>query len=159
MRDQFRLILTRHYFDMRGRAGRAEFWYFVLACLIVYGATWLTAFALSQAAHRLTPAMNCVYALVALALLPPLAGIGARRLHDVGQSGQLVWTLIIPLATTILSGLLAREPFLMPDFIYFYWTYGGLLNLIALLALVALISFWMQPGSPGPNARRAPSTT
>ena len=29
--DNYRRAVTQHYFDMAGRVGRSEFWYFVLA--------------------------------------------------------------------------------------------------------------------------------
>lgn len=151
MRDQFRLILTRHYFDLRGKVGRADFWYFVLACLLAIGATWAATFALSQIANRLTPVMNCIYALVALGLLPPLAGMGARRLRDVGQSAQLVWLLIVPVAILQLWELLVGVPFQNPGLIYYSGTYVPLLQFIAFAALTALVSFWMQPGPAEPQ--------
>ncbi len=32
--DNFRRTVTEHYFDMNGRVGRAQFWYFVLAEIV-----------------------------------------------------------------------------------------------------------------------------
>ena len=154
MRTIFRRILTRHYFDLGGRIGRREFWLFVWGALVVTAATWAVTFSLSQIAHRLTPAMNCVFSLVTLALLPPLAGVGARRLRDVGQNGLLVWSLIVPLAVTQVCQLLAWEPFYWPNFVYFYWTYLEFLNRTIILALVALTSFWMQPDAAEPAAAK-----
>jgi uncharacterized membrane protein YhaH (DUF805 family) len=145
MWNQFRLIVSRHYFDLHGRVCRADFWFFVLACLLVYGAAFCAAFALGEIAHRLRPLMNCILTLTALALLPPLAGMGARRLRDIGQDAWLVATLIVPLAVHQVTGLLAAEPFLRPGFIYFFGTYGGEVDFVALVAAVALTSFWMQP--------------
>ena len=155
MWDQFRQILIRHYLDLHGRARRADFWYFVLAGLLVYGAASCAAFALGEIAHRLRPAMNCLLTLVALALLPPLAGMGARRLRDVGQNGWLVLTLIVPLAVNQITGLLAGAPFLRPGFIYFFYTYGGQVDFVALIAAVALTSFWIQPDA-GADPHPAP---
>jgi uncharacterized membrane protein YhaH (DUF805 family) len=146
MRETFRLILTRHYLDLGGRIGRREFWLFVLGALLAVAATWIVTFALSQTAHRVTPAMNVLFSLVTLGLLPPLAGVGARRLRDVGQSPLLAWLLVLPLAGMQLCQMLAREPFLLPDFVYFYWTYLNLLMTFLGIVLVALLSFWMEPG-------------
>jgi uncharacterized membrane protein YhaH (DUF805 family) len=147
MLDALREILTRHYFDLGGRMGRRDFWLFVRDAIVLTAMVWLGTFLLSQTAHRLTPAMNMLFSLVTLALLPPLAGAGARRLRDVGQNGLLVWTLILALAVEQLSQLLARAPFMVPNFVYFYWTYLNLLNMFIGIALVALISFWMEPGT------------
>ena len=68
--ENFRRTVTEHYFDLNGRVGRAQFWYFVLANIVI-------AIALSfvQAVVFLPLA-----ALYNLAMLLPSAGMGARRL-------------------------------------------------------------------------------
>ena len=142
----FRRIITQHYFDMHGRVGRAEFWYFVLCCVVV----GILAAILTMATFLPFSAM------VGLALLLPTAGMGARRLQDVGQNGQLVWLLIIPSFIVQLFGLLVWGPFGALGFMAFYLTIGWLLNLIALIAMIAAIYFWIQPGNPGDNAYGPP---
>ena len=71
------------YATFAGRAGRPEFWWFVLFSLLVTAAA-------SMIGQRLE-------GLVSLALLLPSLAVGARRLHDIGKSGwfQLLW--FIPL--------------------------------------------------------------
>ena len=78
--ENFRRTITEHYFDMKGRVGRGQFWSFVLACVAVD----LIA-AVLQSITFLP-----IAALVGLALLLPSAGMGARRLQDIGRNGQLV---------------------------------------------------------------------
>ena len=34
--EVFRRNVTEHYFDMQGRVRRQEFWYFILACVVVF---------------------------------------------------------------------------------------------------------------------------
>jgi len=74
----------KKYIEFNGRAGRPEFWWFMLATLIV---------------QILVSAIlgDIVAVLVNLALLLPSLSAGARRLHDMGKSGwfQLLW--FIPL--------------------------------------------------------------
>src|SRR4051794_4106359 len=68
------------YADFSGRAGRPEFWWFMLA-----------SFAAGVALNILHLAL--IGLLVNLALLVPSFAAGARRLHDIGKSGwlQLLW--------------------------------------------------------------------
>ena len=80
----YRTILTEKYFCVEGRAGRAEFWQWVLIIFIInstlgivggfFGMRWI-----------LTGAFL-------LAMLLPGIGVGTRRLHDVGRSGW--WQLL-----------------------------------------------------------------
>lgn len=71
------------YATFDGRAGRAEFWWFVLFNVLV-------SIAASIVWHRLGNVAGLVL------LLPSLA-VGARRLHDIGKSGwfQLLWLVPI----------------------------------------------------------------
>ena len=72
------------YVDFNGRAGRPEFWWFALFCLLV-----AAVFAVLR--------LEMLGMLANLALLLPSLAVGARRLHDTGKSGwfQLVW--LVPL--------------------------------------------------------------
>ena len=108
--DNFRRIVTRHYFDTHGRVGRSEFWYFALACLV-----------LAIAAGILT---NLTFlplnAMLGLALLLPMAGMGARRLHDTGRDGRLVWAMLGPVAVFQLLAILTWGPFGWLGFVAFF---------------------------------------
>lgn len=77
------VCLKDKYFDFNGRAGKEEFWWFFLAQVIVL----VVAGVISQ----------LLYGLVALALLLPGLGVGARRLHDAGKSGWFLLLGLIPL--------------------------------------------------------------
>jgi len=72
--------IQNHYFDMRGRAGRGQFWWFVLANLI---ASLLAHFVGSIIHLPLGELYN-------LAVLLPVMSLGARRLQDTGRDGKLV---------------------------------------------------------------------
>ena len=148
--DNFRRTVTEHYFDMNGRVGRAQFWYFVLAEIV--GAI---AVAIVQSVIFLP-----LLAIYNLALLLPAAGMGARRLQDIGRDGKIVWIFIIvafvsQLITmmTMLSamsmggGLLFLGPAL---------ALSGLISLALLVVSIVLIYFWCQPGDAGPNAYGPP---
>ena len=75
--------LRDKYADFKGRAGKAEFWWFFLFQIIVLVIAGVIS--------------DILYMLVALALLLPGLGVGARRLHDTGRSGWWLLLGLIPL--------------------------------------------------------------
>jgi uncharacterized membrane protein YhaH (DUF805 family) len=144
--ENFRNTVTQHYFDMRGRVGRERFWYFILACVVVE-----VVASILQSATFLP-----IVALVYLALFLPMAGMGARRLQDIGRNGNLVWIALIPTAIGQLFRIFFFGPFGIFGALAYVFTIGPLLALIGLVAAVALIYFWCQPGDVAANAYGAP---
>lgn len=82
------LGVLRKYAVFNGRAPRTEYWWFVLANLIV-----------SVAISIISKDLNNLYGI--LTFLPGL-GVGVRRLHDVGKSGHFLWWLLLPIAGLII---------------------------------------------------------
>ena len=141
--ENFKDAVTNHYFDMKGRIGRERFWYFVLAVVVVQ-----IAGAIVQSVVWLLP----VSALVSLALLLPMAGMGARRLQDTGRDGNLVWLGVIPAALSALFRLFIFGPFGLFGALAYAFTIGPILGMASLIAAIVLIYFWCQPGDAGANA-------
>ncbi|HEY4078520.1 MAG TPA: DUF805 domain-containing protein [Rhizomicrobium sp.] len=146
--ENFRRIITDHYFDMTGRVGRSQFWYFVLANIV---------FAIVAAILQSVTFLPLV-AIYNLAMLLPAAGMGARRLQDIGRDGKLIWIFII-------AGFLSQ--FLSAIAMLGAWALGllsflffgpliVLINLAFLVACIVLIYFWCQPGDPETNAYGPP---
>lgn len=143
----FQDTVTRHYFDLNGRVGRAQFWYFALVyfvlaiCLsILQSIVWLP---LAQ--------------IFALAMLLPNAGMGARRLQDVGRDGKLIWVAVLIWAATLVVDTIAALSFLaVGPFGLIFLPGIGLAHLASLLIGLLLIWFWVQPGDPGANAYGPP---
>ena len=84
----------RKYADFSGRATRAEFWWWVLATVIVGIAFSSIDTAIrSWVGWEFYSPFQSIYGLAVL--LPDLA-VTCRRLHDIGKSGwwQLVWVII-----------------------------------------------------------------
>ena len=142
--EVFRRNVTEHYFDLKGRVRRQEFWYFVLATVVVY-----VAAAIVDAVIR----TGLLVTLVALALLLPMTGLGARRLQDTGRNGSLVWVWTIFSAIMQVISLLTAisGPFGALGFLYFFLSIGWLISLVALIVSIVLIYFWTQPGVAGAN--------
>lgn len=138
----FHDAVTNHYFDMRGRVGRAQFWYFILVDIILsllagimQAVTWLP-----------------VSALFSLAMLPPLAGMGARRLQDSGRDGRLVWVLFFLIAATQVAGILTAVAVAMSGFLGLVFAPGlGIASAATMIVSLVLIWFWVQRGTPGDN--------
>ena len=76
------------YFDFNGRAGRSEYWWFVLFMFVAQIVGSIVHAALGG--------------LIGLALFLPALGVGARRLHDIGKTGWLQLVYLIPLIGFIL---------------------------------------------------------
>jgi uncharacterized membrane protein YhaH (DUF805 family) len=146
--DNFRRTVTEHYFDMNGRVGRAQFWYFVLANLV-----FAIAAAILQSVSFLP-----LLALYNLAMLLPAAGMGARRLQDIGRDGKLIWVFIIAGFISQFISMMAMMSVYALGFLSFF-LFGPpvmLINLVFLVACVVMIYFWCQPGDPGDNAYGTP---
>lgn len=139
------------YADFTGRAPRPEFWWFVLAVVILRIITVIVDGILGM---HLWGAYGPLTLLVSLALLVPSLAVTARRLHDTGRTG---WWILLPVvaacamivfggaamlggaATGGAAGLAAGAGIVM------------LLGLVALVADIILIVFCALPGTPGDN--------
>lgn len=140
----FRRNVTEHYYDMSGRVSRPEFWLFVLACVVV-------AF-LAQIVGAIVGFGTLLGAVVGLALLLPLAGLGARRLQDTGKAGSTVWIAILPMGISRLFALLVglAGPFAVLGFLVFSPIFL-LVGLITLIAAIYVGYLCAQPGTTGAN--------
>ncbi|MBO7300017.1 MAG: DUF805 domain-containing protein [Tidjanibacter sp.] len=83
----------RQYADFKGRARRAEYWYFVLY-------TWLISIAVSLV-DMLTlgvgeDGMGLLGAIFSLVIFIPSLAASVRRMHDTGRSGWVLLLSFIP---------------------------------------------------------------
>ena len=76
------------YTDFSGRASRSEFWWFILAEVVVL--------IVASLIHQI------VYLIAALGFLLPVLAAGSRRLHDIGKRGWFQLLMIIPLVNLVL---------------------------------------------------------
>jgi uncharacterized membrane protein YhaH (DUF805 family) len=151
--EVFRRNITEHFFDTKGRVRRQEFWYFVLASVVVN---------IAAAIIDAVVGTHILRAVVGLALLLPSLGLGIRRLQDTGRNGTLVWIwaglYAVLMVLTIISGLFLFGAAASPYGIYALSAtaimFAGLVSLVGLITLVVaivLIYFWAQPGTVGEN--------
>lgn len=137
-------MVQNHYMDFTGRLGRAQFWYFILVCVLVS----IAAAILDGIIGR-----GLIGAVVGLGLLLPTAGAAARRIQDSGNNGQLVWIYVIAALVNYLIVLLAAlsGPFGALGFLYFFFSIGWLISLVMIVAAIAIVYFCVQAGSSGDN--------
>lgn len=86
--DWYLSVVRDHYADFNGRAGRAEFWYFVLVNFVI---SCVLAFI-----ARIIHPFGIIEGLYALAVLIPSIAVTVRRLHDSDKSGWLALLWIVP---------------------------------------------------------------
>ena len=94
--------LRDKYADFNGRAGRPEFWWFALFCVLV-----AVVFAVLR--------LETLGMLANLALLLPSLAVGARRLHDIGKSGWFQLVYFIPLIGLVLMIYWLAQPSVGPN--------------------------------------------
>lgn len=93
-REAVRLAFTR-YFDFSGRSNRGEFWWWVLASLLIgFGMGIVDAILFGDLAMEAGGPVSALWSLVTL--LPSLA-LGVRRLHDIGKGGLWLLLWFVPL--------------------------------------------------------------
>jgi uncharacterized membrane protein YhaH (DUF805 family) len=87
-----------NYATFNGRANRGEYWWWVLATLLINAGLGIVDRAFFGVGTNLT----ALSSLWSLATLIPSLAVGARRLHDIDKSGwwQLIW--LIPVVGWIL---------------------------------------------------------
>jgi uncharacterized membrane protein YhaH (DUF805 family) len=87
-------VCFRKYAVFSGRAGRSEYWWFVLFTLLV---GFLSGFLSGYLLQIGVADADALVGLVLLALILPLLAVGVRRLHDTGRSGWWLLVYFIPL--------------------------------------------------------------
>jgi uncharacterized membrane protein YhaH (DUF805 family) len=136
--EVFRKTITEHYVDFRGRVHRQEFWYYILAYVVIYIVLGIAQSVFST--HVLT-------GLYSLGLLLPTLGISVRRLHDTDRSG---WWVLLGAVPLVLLGLLTSFAMITGAYTMMFLT-ATLLPILSLAAAALLIYWYAQPGMAGQN--------
>lgn len=91
----FWMVLSKRYAAFKGRAGRKEFWLYMLVSFILIGiARWLDRWLFPELLGE--SGSGPVSLILFLATVVPTLALSARRLHDVGLSAWLLLLLIPP---------------------------------------------------------------
>ena len=97
------------YADFKGRATRAEFWWFELFVTLVGAATSKVDTVLFGVDFSDSGALESLWS---LAIILPSLAVGARRLHDINRSGwwQLIVLTVIGIIPLIIMWCLRSNP-------------------------------------------------
>lgn len=93
--------VLKNYAVFDGRAGRKEFWYFVLFNFLISIGIGLVG--------SIIGVRSTLVALYSLAVLVPSIAVGVRRLHDAGYSGWFVLLGLIPFLGAIIMIIFAVQ--------------------------------------------------
>lgn len=94
LQDAVRINLAQKYADFQGRAGRPEFWWFMLAIL-------LASLIATVVDDVLIGRGEILETIVGLGTLVPQLAVGTRRLHDSDRSGWWQLLHLVPLIGSI----------------------------------------------------------
>jgi uncharacterized membrane protein YhaH (DUF805 family) len=98
----FKLVVFERYAVFEGRAGRAEYWWFFLANILIS--------VVLQALARGAGALVILSFAYSLALLIPGLAVAVRRLHDTNKSGWWILISLVPfVGIIVLIVFLATE--------------------------------------------------
>lgn len=99
MIDWYKKVVFENYANFNGRARRSEYWWFILANMILA----IVAMVIDNVAGITFGQIpyGPVYVLYALALFLPGLAVSVRRLHDVGKSGWFYFIALIPIVGAI----------------------------------------------------------
>lgn len=142
---------VQKYADFSGRAPRAEFWWYVLAVIIV---TVIAQIIDSIIGMKVAGPYGPLSLLVLLGLLVPNIAVSVRRLHDTNRTG---WWILAPIVPYILAFVLGSAAMLgaagsgSSAGMAAGMGIAGLFMLACLAALVALLVFYCMPGTAGEN--------
>ena len=130
-----------NYFVFRGRATRAEFWWWQLFNVAIQ--------IVGSIVDAVTGLPGILGTLLGLALLIPSISLATRRLHDINKSGwwQLLW--LVPVAIGIIIALVSWIADLH-DWA-FYGTAIAILIVFTLIVVVLLIYWYVRQGDDGSN--------
>ena len=147
-----RVCFLKKHARFRGRASRAEFWFFALWIALF----WLgVSVVVANSAYLTIPIVIISALFLSLFMILPSFSVGVRRFHDIGRPGWLFFALASPLFLSFDSATVGAGLFI-PHFS------GGmnafpvdvanfLISAVYVAPLVVLIVLLCLPGEKGPN--------
>jgi uncharacterized membrane protein YhaH (DUF805 family) len=108
-------------FSFEGRVGRATYWYYALAMIVIFGIlgafggmSMMSGMQASGGAPPNAGVMGIVFPLVCLATLWPSLAIAAKRWHDVDKSAWWILIALVPavggIIALVFNGFIAGTP-------------------------------------------------
>lgn len=94
-------IVFSRYATFAGRSSRAEYWYFVLFNIVVYGCLAIIAWYFPAADGGMPMWINVLGGIFGLVVLLPSLAVSVRRMHDIGKGGGWIFISLIPVIGSI----------------------------------------------------------
>lgn len=141
--ESVKKTLTTSYADFSGRAPRSEFWWFVLFAVLVI----IVAAALDGAISGSYRQKPIFYFIASVLIFLPGAGLGWRRIVDVGLPG---WLSLIPSALSALYLLVLAASLMDGEPLEEEAELGWLV--FSFLVMVPFIIIWCLPSGTRSNA-------
>lgn len=132
------------YADFTGRAARAEYWWYVLALIIIYILVRIveSIFGVNRMVFGVYGPLTL---LIAAATIVPNLAVGVRRLHDTDRSA---WWLLL-LVPYLVSAFLMVEAYAAGSMAGF--GAAGLVGLVGLVCCLIFLALMVLPGTAGSN--------
>ena len=105
----WKTVITQRYAKFDGRAGRAEFWWFALANIVLYFAVLIVVGIGYAIASGLGVVLVIAAVALYLAIIVPSIGVAIRRLHDTDKSGWWLLIGLIPFGGLVLLFFYIQE--------------------------------------------------
>ncbi|PJM73251.1 hypothetical protein CS006_04160 [Bifidobacterium primatium] len=125
------LRVFKKYASFNGRASRGEYWWWILATVVVS-----LVFSILSAATRESGIVSLLETVWSLGTLVPGIAVGVRRLHDTNRSG---WLILLPYGIAFLGFILVIAGIFTGVFSAAGNSSGGLGGGIALIVFGALV--------------------
>jgi uncharacterized membrane protein YhaH (DUF805 family) len=109
MVSNWKLVVLERYAKFDGRAGRAEFWWFALANIVLYIAVLIVVGIGFAIASGLGVVLVIAAVALYLAIIVPSIGVAIRRLHDTDKSGWWLLISLIPFGGLVLLFFYIQE--------------------------------------------------
>ena len=101
MLDYFKKVVTKDYFNFKGRAQRKEYWSFILFNFIIGSVLGLLAINSQGADTEKLNIFEKISNIYTLGVFIPSIAVWVRRIHDVGKSGWWLLLAFIPILGAI----------------------------------------------------------
>ncbi len=109
MIENWKLVVLERYVKFDGRAGRGEYWWYVLASIVLYFAIAIVVGIGFAIASGLGIALLLAGFAFYLAIIAPSIAVAIRRLHDTDKSGWWLLIGLIPFGGLVLLFFYIQE--------------------------------------------------
>ena len=168
--DSVKTCLSK-YATFSGRAGRPEYWWFILFVVIISAVLGMIDAALFGFDPETQQSNGLLQPLFSLAVLLPMLAAGWRRMHDTGKPG---WYLLLPMLVSFASmffmmlGVLSfagmqnagADPEALMGPAAFLGMTGMFTIMVAQFVLAILLLWWLtRPSQAGDNEYGPPAAS